>query len=259
MSDIIFSVITPTYRRLENLKSLHKHLSSMNSSHLFEWVIVYEEDDLDTKDYISNIKDLKILTIKNNKKFVTAFQKGAKLANGTFVSFLGDDDRLKKDIFKFLNNKIEIFQPNWIIGQGSYINDDNQEIRKYITKVKNLLLKNYSKNILLLIDYIMTPSSFCKKKYLEKVNYFDDKHWYGADYICWIRLSSFLKPLIINETLSYCKYNKKSYTGSFDIFRFLSLYNNLKKEKKNLFLNFLQFLIIMYIALYNFITKKILK
>ena len=28
---------------------------------------------------------------------------------------------------------------------------------------KNFMLKNYNKNMLYLVDYIMTPSSFCKK------------------------------------------------------------------------------------------------
>ena len=34
---------------------------------------------------------------------------------------------------------------------------------------KNFMLKNYNKNMLYLVDYIMTPSSFCKKKYLKKL------------------------------------------------------------------------------------------
>ena len=45
------------------------------------------------------------------------------------------------------------------------------------------MLKNYNKNMLYLVDYIMTPSSFCKK-YLKKVGYFKNIHWYGNDYVC---------------------------------------------------------------------------
>ena len=66
------------------------------------------------------------------------------------------------------------------------------------------MLKNYNKNMLYLVDYIMTPSSFCKKIF-KKVGYFKNIHWYGNDYV-WIKLSKITKPIIINKTLSFATF-----------------------------------------------------
>ena len=120
------------------------------------------------------------------------------------------------------------------------------------------MLKNYDKNMLHLVDYIMTPSSFCKKKYLKKVGYFKNIHWYGNDYVCWIRLSKIIKPIIIKKTLSFATYSKSTYSGSFDYKRYLNLYFNISKETDNVVIKFMQFLIVTYIFIHNFFLKKLL-
>ena len=120
------------------------------------------------------------------------------------------------------------------------------------------MLRNFNKNILFLVDFIMTPSSFCKKKYLKKVGYFRNIHWYGNDYVCWIRLSKIIKPTIINKTLSYASYSNSTYSGSFDYIRYLNLYYNISKETNNILIKVMQFLIVIYILTHNFFLKKII-
>ena len=221
-------------------------------------MLVVEKKDLPTLKFVKEIKQKKKIKIKNffNKKgFQSAFKNGAKAASGEYISFLGDDDKLVKNIFIILTKKIKLSNPNWIIGYGCYIDNKGKKIRTLITQIKNFMLKNYNKNMLYLVDYIMTPSSFCKKKYLKKVGYFKNIHWYGNDYVCWIRLSKITKPIIINKTLSFATYSKTTYSGSFDYKRYLNLYFNISKETDNLVIKFMQFLIIIYILSQLFLKK----
>lgn len=253
----IFSIITPTYNRVDNLKKLSKHLLSQKKREFLEWVIVVEKDDFATIKFLKTIK-IKKRIILNSGGLQNAFKNGAKKATGKYISFLGDDDFLKKNIFEILLDKIKVENPVWIIGYGSYINPEGKKIRKNTTKIKNFLLRNFNKVTLLLVDYIMTPSSFCQKKYLEKVGFFRNIHWYGNDYICWIQLSKIIKPMIIKQTLSYASHSKSTLTGSFNYRRFISLYLNVSKESNNLFINILQFFIVIYILFHNLILKKVL-
>ena len=254
----LFSIITPTYRRVENLKLLYKHLLSQKKINLVEWVIVVEKDDSVSTQFLKKIK-IKKKIVKNVGGLQNAFKNGAKKASGEYISFLGDDDYLRKDIFLILLEKIKKKNPIWIIGYGCYVNVKKKKIRKKITKIKNFLLNNFNNITLLLVDYVMTPSSFCKKKYLEKVGFFRNTSWYGNDYICWIQLSKLIKPLIIRKTLSFASYSESTHSGSFNYKRFISLYVNLSKESNNFLVKILQFIIVLYILFHNLVIKKILK
>lgn len=252
----IFSIITPTYKRVNKLRKLSKHLLSQKKKELIEWVVVVEKNDSASIKFLKSVK-IKKKIVYNRGGLQNAFKNGAKKATGKYISFLGDDDFLKKNIFEILLKKIKKEKPIWIIGYGNYINYKGTPIRKSTTLIKNLLLNNFSKITLLLVDYIMTPSSFCQKKYLKKVGFFRNIHWYGNDYICWIQLSKIIKPTIIKETLSHASYTNSTHSGSFNYKRFISLYLNVSKESNNLIINTLQFFIVMYILFHNFVVKKI--
>ena len=87
----VFSIITPTYKRVDNLKKLSKHLLSQKKKNFLEWVIVVEKDDFETIKFLKTIK-IKKKIILNSGGLQNAFKNGAKKATGKYISFLGDDD-----------------------------------------------------------------------------------------------------------------------------------------------------------------------
>ena len=257
----LFSIITPTFKRIGNLKKQYNKILKQKKNHLMEWILVLEKNDLLSMQYARKIKSEKKIQIKivtNTKGFSSAFKNGAIKANGEYISFLGDDDFLAKNVFLTLEKNIKLYSPKWMIGYGCYLNQNGKKIRNTITKLKNFMISHYNPNILCLVDYIMTPSSFCKKEYLKKVGYFQNIHWYGNDYVCWIRLSRIIKPTIIKKTLSYATYSNSTYSGSFDYKRYLNLYQNISKETNNILIKLMQFIIIIYIFFQNFFLKKII-
>ena len=72
-------------------------------------------------------KKIKIKIVLNKKGFQSAFKNGAKAASGEYISFLGDDDKLVKNIFIILTKKIKLSNPNWIIGYGCYIDNKKKK------------------------------------------------------------------------------------------------------------------------------------
>ena len=254
----LFSIITPTYNRPEKLKKQYIYLKKIKKNQLVEWILVIEKNDHLTKKVINSFKNINRKIVYNSGGLSKAFTNGAKKASGKYLSFLGDDDKLSKNSLVMLEKIIINENPKWIIGQSCYINK-NKVIRKRVTKIKNFFLKYFNKNILMVVDFIMTPSSFAKKEVFRKNNYFDTSYWYGNDYVCWIKFSKICKPFILNKTISYVQYDNSTKSGSFDYKRFLKLYYNISKETNNIIVKFFQFLCVMYILLHNLILKKIIK
>ena len=254
----LFSIITPTYKRSEQLKNQYLHLKKVKRARLLEWVLVVEKSDLQTLKVIKTFKNLEKKIVYNKGGLKKAFTNGAKKASGKYLSFLGDDDRLNFNALALLEKVIIKKNPNWIIGQSYYIDKNKKKIRSNITKIKNLLLNNFNKNVLMIVDFVMTPSSFAKKEMFENSNYFETNHWYGNDYVCWIKFSKKCKPEIIKKNLSYVEYDNTTKSGSYDYKRFINLYYNISKETDNYVIKFFQILCILYILMHNLVIKKII-
>ena len=253
----LFSIITPTYNRPLKLKKQYLNLKKIKRKQLIEWILVVENRDIETIKIIKTFKNIKKRVVFNTGGLNKAFTNGAKKASGKYLSFLGDDDKLSINSLALLEKIIIEKNPDWIIGQSCYTNN-NKKIRNNITKIKNLLLKYYNRNILMVVDFIMTPSSFAKKEIYEKSNYFDATHRYGNDYVCWIKFSKICKPIVLNKIITYVHYDDNTKSGSYDYKRFIKLYYNISKETNNYVIKLFQFLCISYILLHNFVFKKLI-
>lgn len=254
----LFSLITPTYNRPKKLKKQYLNLKKLKKKQLIEWILVVERRDFETIKIIKTFKNIKKKIVFNTGGLNRAFTNGAKKASGEYISFLGDDDKLSINSLSMLEKIIIKKNPDWIIGQSCYIYN-NKKIRKTITNIKNFLLKYFNKNILMIVDFIMTPSSFAKKKIYQRSNYFEDTHWYGNDYVCWIKFSKICKPVVLNKIISYVHYDSNTKSGSYDYIRFIKLYYNISKQTNNYFIKLFQFISILYILLHNFVFKKLKK
>lgn len=252
------SLITPTFRRTKFLEKNYEILKKITSKK-FEWVIVTEDHDYETNQLVKKFDKSFVKQISGNfGDNDLAFNYGANSAEGSLICIYGDDDFLNEDTIDLLEKNFED-KVDWYIGHASYIDKTNKKIRKITSLIKNTLLNHFSKDILFLINFIMTPSVFfSKKKFLElnKLNY-EMRH--ATDYVLWLQFSQISKPKIIKKTLSLVTFTNKTKTGSFDYKRYFEIYRNINKFSNNPILRILQFLIIMIIMIYNFFTKKVFK
>lgn len=257
---MLLSIITATRNRVSLLEKNYYFLKKNKNFLDFEWVIVCEYDDFKTINFLNKIKNEKyIRVIKGRFKSADrAYNYGFKKARGKYVNIHGDDDFFSIKNFKLIR-KCLLSDREWIIGQAEYVNNDFKKIRILTTFIKNFLLEKFNVKTLMVINFIMTPSIFFKKKLIRKVGGYDSNILYGSDYIFWLKFNRFYKPLVINENLSYVIFNSKTKTGSYDLTRYIVFLKQMKKYASGPFIRVLQFLSILTIVILNFILKKILK
>ena len=90
----VFSIITPTFKRITNLKSLYNNLLNQRSAEFqFEWVVVAEPKDFITINFLKKINKIKVVIVINKKKnFSSLIAQGVKNSSGKYICILGDDD-----------------------------------------------------------------------------------------------------------------------------------------------------------------------
>lgn len=126
------SVIIPTHNRLEQLEQCINSIFNQNYKNI-EIIIIDDVSTDKTQNKYKNIKDDKIVYIRNNKNLGMGLnrQKAFKIAKGEFIIFCDDDDYFIDN--SYFSDAITIFKDKSIdvICSSSYIHYENDNTYQY--------------------------------------------------------------------------------------------------------------------------------
>ena len=257
-----FSIITATYKRIENLKFLYK-LIIENKNYLFniEWVVIVEEEDIDTIKFLKSTsqKGIKIKIVNNIHKF--QFNKiikyGIKKASGDYIIILGDDDGIKRNSLIKIFRYIKIKSPKWIVTPSFYTSKKHKIIRKFISYLKSSLLLLDTKYLLPIINYFMSPGIIIERKFIQKVDYFPINAGNANDWATWLDLLQIEKPNILNKKIFYAGYDDSTISGSYNFKKYFFLFKIIYTRNFFIGLKILSYLSTISLFLINMITKTL--
>lgn len=141
--------------------------------------------------------------------------KGLRMATGEVVAFLNADDLYTEGT---LEKVVTYFKENpdcmWLTGYCRIIDENNNEIRKYVTEYKNNCLEKLTLNSLLIEDVISQPATFWRKSFMNKVGYLDENLHYAMDHDYWARMEIESRLHLIREYLAEFRFTSDTKTGS---------------------------------------------
>jgi glycosyltransferase involved in cell wall biosynthesis len=141
--------------------------------------------------------------------------KGLKMATGDIIAFLNADDLYTEGA---LEKVVTYFKDNpdclWLTGYCRIIDENNKEIRKYITKYKNIGLERLTLDSLLIEDTISQPATFWRKSLMDEIGYLDESLHYAMDYDYWVRMEKVSHMHLIKEYLAEFRFTSDTKTGS---------------------------------------------
>lgn len=205
----IISVIIPYYKkRLYFKKTFNSVVLQKFKS--FEVIIIYDDEDKTDLSYIKSIiknkKNTKLIVNHKNLGAGKSRNKGIKISNGKYLSFIDSDDLWSKDKlstqYNFMKkNKIEISHTSYNI-----INSNDKIIGSRPAKK----IQNY--NDLLLSCDIGLSSVMLKKEILKK-NKFSNQTT-KEDYSLWLNLSKKYNIYGITRNLMKWRKSKNSLSSN---------------------------------------------
>lgn len=203
------SVIIPVYNGEKYIK---RCIESVKKNKIKPEIIVINDGSTDnTQKIIEEIKDIKVINLKDNKGISHARNIGIENAQGKYFTFVDCDDYVEKNIYDKL---IELAEKYKLDVCGCNYN----EIMKKKIKSKY----DYSNEIMTkdeIIEKILTDKislTVWDKIYRNKNIKFNEKLKINEDYLYSIQiLTSSKKIMLINEYLyNYCR-NKQSITSNY--------------------------------------------
>jgi glycosyltransferase involved in cell wall biosynthesis len=220
------SIITTNYNTDKYLEETIKSVLSQKGNFDLEYIITdggSADKSLDIiKKYNQEVKDDK-WGKKVTYKYISekdrgqsdGINKGLKMATGDIVAFLNADDVYTQNS---LNKVVNYFKDNpecmWLTGFCRIIDENNKQIKKYITKYKNRKLKNFSFEQLLIEDCISQPATFWKRELLNEVGYIDESLHFAMDQDLWARFARIYQLHLIEEYLAAFRFTSDTKTGS---------------------------------------------
>jgi len=162
-----------------------------------------------------------------------AINKGLRISTGEIIGFLNSDDFLLPNSLNLISEHFHDANTLWLTGDYIIVDSNDKPIHSFIVGYKRLLRKFSSKNLLLITNFIVQPSTFWRKTLSTQIGCFDESLKFVMDYDYWLRAYNLSKPKIIEEPISGFRIHKQSKGGSQYKNQFREEYLICKRHTKN--------------------------
>lgn len=144
-----------------------------------------------------------------------AINRGMRLATGEIVGYLNSDDRYVPGALTVV---AEAFANHpgaqWLTGYCRIIDEHDRPIHEAVRRYKSAWLRRFSRQSLLVLNYVAQPATFWRRSAAEELGGFDDELHYCMDYDYWLRLAARCEPLIVRKHLAEYRVHPASKGGS---------------------------------------------
>lgn len=162
-----------------------------------------------------------------------AINKGLRMATGEVVSFLNSDDVYLPDALQAVTETFRHSKVQWAYGRCSIINEHDEEITRWITWYKNILLQHYQYWLLLIVNYISQPATFWRRSLLHELGYLKADEHLVMDYELWCRFGHTYRATVIHQTLAYFRLYSSSKSGQRYVQQFAEEYTVARRYTHN--------------------------
>ena len=142
-----------------------------------------------------------------------ALNKGLSLATGEVVGWLNSDDVYKPAAFLHVLGMFDDPSVKWIYGMVDVIDEQGNEIRKWVTKIKNRRLPKLTFNQLLQTNWISQMGVFWRREFLTSVGGLQTNYHLAMDYDLWLRFWRECPGTFLNRTIASFRIYETSKSG----------------------------------------------
>lgn len=209
------SIIIPSYNQGQYIERTLQSILSQKGNFEIECLVMDGGSTDETVNILKKYEDQISWVSEKDRGQSDAINKGWKRASGDIIAYLNSDDTYEPGTFQkvidFLKN-----HPNkmWVYGKAHIVDEQDQEIRRWITWYKNLLLKKYSYAKLLTENFITQPAVFLRRKVIDEMGLIDENHHLVMDYEYWLRVGAKYDPGVIHKYLANLRWYPECKSGA---------------------------------------------
>ena len=204
------SIITPSLNQGEYIERTILNVLNQKGNFRLEYIIIDGVSTDNTLDIIKKYQDSLTWVSEKDRGQSDAINKGFNMASGDLFAWLNSDDTYEENALSEVAERYREYRFKWCFGDCRNINEDDQEIRRLITRYKIIESKRYSYKRLLSKDFISQPAVFFTRDVYREIGPLDINCQYSMDYDYWLRIGKRYSPLYIDKFLANFRWHGSS-------------------------------------------------
>lgn len=215
LNPLTICIVVPSYNQARYLPRTLDSILSQQGDFALDVLIIDGQSTDGTLEYLQSLDDPRVRWISEKDDGQSdAINKGLSQVTGDVVTWLNSDDiycdgALARVAQAFTQNT----DARWLVGQCVIIDEQDQPIRRSVTRYKNRQLARYSRRRLLRENFISQMSVFWRGEFGKQVGLLNTELYYTMDYDLWLRMSKVCDPLILPENLGCFRWYAASKSG----------------------------------------------
>ena len=197
------SVITPSFNQANFIERTIRSILDQDVNFPLEYIVVDGGSTDGTLDILEKYKNRLNFISEQDEGQSDAVNKGITMASGEIIGWLNSDDVYLPGTLQKVADHFEVNPAlQWLYGYCRTIDENDEEIRGWITCYKKNRSRRFNYKRLLTENFISQPAVFFRKDAFLKSGPLDLSQHYAMDFDLWLRLSRLSPPLVLNDYLA---------------------------------------------------------
>ena len=204
------SIVTPSLNQGEFIERTIRSILSQDGDFDLDYIIVDGGSTDGTLDIVRKYEDRLTLISGRDRGQSDAINKGFGMASGDILAWLNSDDTYEPGALSEVAERYRKHEFEWCFGDCRNIDENDHEIRRFITRYKMFESRRYSLRRLLSKDFVSQPAVFFTKRVFQETGPLDLDLEYTMDYDYWLRIGKKYSPIYINRFLANFRWQEDS-------------------------------------------------
>ena len=208
------SIVTPSYNHARFIRRTIDSVLSQAGDFELDYRVLDGGSTDATREILASYGSRVSWISERDAGQVDAVNKRLRAATGDVVGWLNSDDTLlpgslaKVAATFAANPRVE-----WVHGRCTIIDEDDREVRKWITRYKDYRCKHHTFENLLTEDYVSQMTTFWRTSVHREIGYLSTEFRYAFDHEFFLRLARRGDPIYIADPIACFRWYEASKSG----------------------------------------------
>jgi GT2 family glycosyltransferase len=209
------SIVTPSLNQGEFIERTIRSVLDQEGDFDLEYLVFDGGSTDGTREVLERYADRLRFVVEPDTGQANAVNKGLRAATGDVVGWVNSDDLLLPGT---LARVAQAFREHpealWLHGRCEIVDEEDLPIRRWLSAYKDFRCRRYSREALLVENFVSQMTVFWRRAAQERVGVLDESLRYTFDYDLWLRLSALGTPLFLDEKLAAFRWYMRSKSGA---------------------------------------------
>lgn len=208
------SVITPSFNQGAFIERTIRSVLDQAGDFDLEYLVIDGGSTDGTLDVLRRYESRLRWVSEPDRGQSDAINKGLRLASGEVLAWLNSDDTYMPGALARVADEYRRTPFAWCFGNCRIVDENDREIREFITRYKVRQSRRYSFRRLLRRDFIAQPAAYFSRRAVEAVGEISRDLHYSMDYDYWLRLGRRWEPVYVDQFLANFRWHAASKNGA---------------------------------------------